>query len=69
MGGTLGGPHSGDWGGCATELLHKATLARLGYLVDLPNTQKQTQGSSQDEETEKHASDERTGQNSRKRTK
>ena len=35
----------------------------------LPNTQKQTQGGCQNEETKKHVSNERTDQNSRKRTK
>ena len=49
------------------QLLHKATLPRLGVIADLPNTQKQTQKDSQIGETKKHTSDERTGEISGKK--
>ena len=38
-------------------------------MASLPNSQKQTQGGCQNEETKKYGSNERTDQNSRKRTK
>ena len=38
-----------------------------GVIAALPNTQKQTQGGCQIEETKKHGPNERTDQNSRKR--
>ena len=49
--------------------LQQATLLRQGVKGPLPNTQKQTQGGCQSEETKKYGSNERTEQNSRKRTK
>ena len=48
--------------------LQQATLLRQGVKAALPNTQKQTQGSCQNEETKKYGPNERTEQNSRKRT-
>ena len=54
------------------HLLHQATLPRHGVIAALPNTQKQALGSGegcQNEETRKHDPNERTDQNSRKRTK
>ena len=48
-------------------LICKSILPRLGDTEDLPTTQKQTQESSQNEKTKKHAP--RIGQNSRKITK
>ena len=44
-------------------------LLRQGVKVALPNTQKQTQGGSQNEDTKKYGPNERTEQNPRKRTK
>ena len=44
-------------------------LPRQRPIAALPNTQKQTQGGCQNEETKKHGPNERTDQNSRKRTK
>ena len=44
-------------------------LPRQGVIAALPNTKKQTQGGCQNEETKKHGPNERTNQNSRKRTK
>ena len=44
-------------------------LLRQGIKAALPNTQKQTQGGCQIEETKKYGPDERTEQNPRKRTK
>ena len=51
------------------HLLHQATLPRQGVIAALHNTQKQTQGGCQNEETKKHGPNERIEQNSRKRTK
>ena len=53
------------------HLLHKATLPSGGNRAALPNTQKQTQGHSQNEETKKQRKKkkERTGEIFRKRTK
>ena len=51
------------------HLLHQATLPRQGVIAALHNTQKQTQGGCQNEETKKHDVNERRDQNSRKRTK
>ena len=48
---------------------HQAILPNPGDVSALPNTQKQTQGSCQNEETKKHSPSETTEQNSRKRTK
>ena len=42
------------------HILYKASQPRLGDIADLPNTQKQTQGSSQNEETKKYVSNQRT---------
>ena len=50
-------------------LLHKAMLPRPGDIAALPNIEKQTQGGCQNEETKKHGPNERTEQNSQKRTK
>ena len=44
-------------------------LLRQGVKAALPNTQKQTQGHCQNKEAKKHGPNERTDQNSRKRTK
>ena len=44
-------------------------IPRQGVIAALPNTQKKTQGDCQNEETKKHGPNERTDQNSRKRTK
>ena len=44
-------------------------LTRQGVTAALPNTQKQTQGGCQNEETKKHGSNGKMDQNSRKRTK
>ena len=44
--------------------LYKITLPRPGGIAALPNTQKQTQSSSQNQETKKHVPNERTEQNS-----
>ena len=44
-------------------------LLRQGVKASLPNTQKQTQGGCQNEETKKYGPNERTEQNLRKRTK
>ena len=44
-------------------------LPRQGVIAALPNTQKQTQGGCQKEETKKHGPNERTDQNFRKRIK
>ena len=41
-------------------------LPRQGVIAALPNTQKQTQGGSPNEETKKHGSNERTERNSKK---
>lgn len=49
--------------------MYKDTLLRLGDVADLSTTQKETQGVSQNEKTNKHVQVERTGQNSSKRTK
>ena len=46
-----------------------ATLPSPRDAAALPNTQKQTQGGYQNEETKKHVPNERTEQNLRKRTK
>ena len=45
------------------HLLHSATLPRQGVKAALPNTQKQTQGGCQIEETKKYGPNERTDQN------
>ena len=77
---TPGAPCSGDQGDCAMglhrKITPKATLLRLGNIVDLSNTyqkrkrkEKKTQGGSQNEKTKKHVPNERTGQNSRKEIK
>ena len=50
-------------------LICKSILPRLGDSEDLPTTQKQTHRGSQNEETKKHIPNERTRENSRKRTK
>ena len=50
-------------------LLHSATLPRQGVKAAPSNTQKQTQGGGQNEETKKHGLNERTDQNSRKQAK
>ena len=50
------------------HLLHQVTLPRYGIKGALPNKQKQTQGGCQNEETKKYGPNERTDQNSRKRT-
>ena len=56
--------------GPTEHLLQKATLPRLGGEAALsPNTQKQTQGGCQNEETKIHGPNEGTDQNSRKRAK
>ena len=44
-------------------------MLRWGVKTALPNTQKQTQGGCQTEETKKYGPNERTKQNPRKRTK
>ena len=44
-------------------------LPRHGVKAAIPNTQKQTHGGCQNEETKKHGSIETTDQNSRKRAK
>ena len=44
-------------------------IRTLGDVAVLLNTEKQTQGDCQNEETKKHGSNERTDQNSRERTK
>ena len=41
--------------------LHKSTLPIPGVIAALPNTMKETQGSSQNAETKKHVTDERNG--------
>ena len=46
-----------------------AGAPRQGVKAAAPNTQKQTQGGCQIKETKKHGPNERTDQNSRKRTK
>ena len=51
------------------HLLHKATIPRQGDIADLPNTQKQIPRGSQTWKIKKHASNERTGETHRKRTK
>lgn len=51
------------------NLLHKASLLRLEDIVDLPSTQKQTQRGSPNGETNKCASNVRTGEISKKRSK
>ena len=73
MKGTPQIPSLGDRGGCATGPYRTPiTLGhdtRQGIIAALPNTQKQTQGGCQNEETRKRGPNERTDQNSRKRTK
>ena len=63
----------GDRKVCATEPYRTTTvlgpLTRQGVKAALPNTQTQTQGRCQIEETKKHGPNERTNQNSRKRIK
>ena len=44
-------------------------LPREGVTAALSNTQKQTQGGCQNEETKKHGPNEKTDQNSRERAK
>ena len=51
------------------HLLHKATIPRQGDIADLPNTQKQIQRGSQNEETKKHTPNVRTEESPRERTK
>ena len=51
------------------HILHKATLPRLRDIVDLPNTQKQIQTGSKNEETKTHVPNDRTEEIPRKRTK
>ena len=51
------------------HLIHQDTKPRHRVKAALPNTQKQTQGGCQNKETKKHGLNERTDQNSRKRTK
>ena len=51
------------------NLLHKVTLPRPGDTAALPNTEKQTQGGSQNEETMKHVPYQRKELNFRKKTK
>ena len=51
------------------HLLYYAMLTREGVIAALPNTQKQTQGGCQNEETRKYGPNERTDQNTRIRTK
>ena len=53
----------------STGHLCKVILLRLKYIAALPNTEKQTQKSSQNRDTNKHVPIERTEQNSRKTTK
>ena len=55
--------------GLTGHLLHKITLRSLGNVAALPNTKKQTQGSSQNEETKKHVPNEKTEKNYRKKPK
>ena len=66
-------PRIGERGGCATGLYRTPTTLghdiRQGVIATLPNTQKQTEGSCQNEETKKHGPNERPDQISRKRTK
>ena len=64
-------PHPGDYLRlCWCTFLQQATLLQQGVKATLPNnTQKQTQGGCQNEETKKHGPDERINENSRKRTK
>ena len=49
--------------------LQQAMLLRQGVKAALPNTQKQTQGGCQDEDTKKYGPNKRTDLNSRKTTK
>ena len=49
--------------------LQRATQLGQGVKAALPNTQKQTQGGCQIEDTKKNGPNERTEQNPRKRTK
>ena len=51
------------------NLLHKATISTLRDIADLLNTQTNTETGKQNGEKIKHAGNQRTEENSRKRTK
>lgn len=55
--------------GSTGHLLLKVTLPRWGDIADIPSTQKETQKSSQNRETNKHVPNKKTEKISRKKTK